>query len=75
MNQVLSHGPAKATPSQRHLAILRLLAHGASDQVIARELCVSIRTMYRDLAELRELLGVTTRFELAHEATSRGWID
>ncbi|MFD8791060.1 helix-turn-helix transcriptional regulator [Streptomyces vinaceus] len=53
-------------------AVLRHLAHGRSDDFIARKLGISTRTMRRYLAGLCEKLGVETRFQLGVAAERLG---
>ncbi|MFF6772399.1 LuxR family transcriptional regulator [Streptomyces sp. NPDC012637] len=64
--------PAALPPADRRL--LRLLAGGASDEVIARELGVSRRTLFRRLQILMARLGAANRFQLALQAQRAGWL-
>lgn len=52
---------------------LRLLATGADAQRIAKELHVTVRTVYRKLARLRGTFGVETTTELAAALAARGF--
>ncbi|MCH0542553.1 hypothetical protein I3F58_23945 [Streptomyces sp. MUM 203J] len=56
-------------------AIVRLLASGAKDEVIARRLGMSLRTCRRRVSQLMDELGASSRFQagylLASRATSR----
>ncbi|MFF5209179.1 response regulator transcription factor [Streptosporangium sp. NPDC000396] len=54
--------------------LLLLLANGFSDHMIARHLCVSLRTVERRVAKLHALLGAKTRFQLAVLALRGGLI-
>lgn len=54
--------------------LLAYLAAGVTDDVIARELGVSGRTVGRRIARLQEQLGAATRFQLALQAQRRGWL-
>lgn len=56
------------------LSILRLLATGAKDEAVARQLGLSVRTVRRGIAELMEQLRAGSRFELGARAAERGWI-
>ena len=56
--------PGDPAQQRRHDAILTLLAHGATDQTIATRLGITIRTVRRDVADLYEQHGVTSRFQL-----------
>ncbi|MGW0118736.1 LuxR family transcriptional regulator [Streptomyces sp. NPDC003327] len=64
--------PNGLLPADRRL--LRLLAGGASDEVIARELGVSRRTLFRRLQVLMARLGATSRFQMALQAQRAGWL-
>ncbi|MFF9193997.1 LuxR family transcriptional regulator [Streptomyces sp. NPDC014779] len=64
--------PAGLPPADRRL--LRLLAGGASDEVVARELGVSRRTLFRRLQVLMARLGAANRFQLALQAQRAGWL-
>ncbi|MGF1425967.1 helix-turn-helix transcriptional regulator [Kitasatospora sp. LaBMicrA B282] len=55
--------------------ILRLLASGAKDDAVARQLGMSVRTLRRGIADLMDRLNAHSRFELGVEAVKRGWID
>ncbi|MDI3405126.1 helix-turn-helix domain-containing protein [Streptomyces cavernicola] len=64
--------PAGLAPADRRL--LRLLAGGVADDVIARELGVSRRTLFRRLQILMARLGAANRFQLALQAQRAGWL-
>ncbi|MFJ4095596.1 LuxR family transcriptional regulator [Kitasatospora sp. NPDC089913] len=64
--------PAGLLPADRRL--LRLLAGGASDEVIARELGISRRTFFRRLQTLMARLGAENRFQMALQAQRSGWL-
>ncbi|MFD0074880.1 MULTISPECIES: LuxR family transcriptional regulator [unclassified Streptomyces] len=64
--------PAGLLPADRRL--LRLLAGGASDDVIAREIGVSRRTLFRRIQVLMARLGATSRFQMALQAQRAGWL-
>ncbi|MZD04357.1 LuxR family transcriptional regulator [Streptomyces sp. SID5785] len=64
--------PGGLPPADRRL--LWLLAGGASDEVIARELGVSRRTLFRRLQVLMARLGAANRFQLALQAQRQGWL-
>jgi DNA-binding CsgD family transcriptional regulator len=51
--------------------VLRLLAAGAKDETIARQLGLSLRTVRRRVAEQIGELGATTRFQAGVEAARR----
>jgi len=57
--------PTTVTPlTQREREVARLAAHGLSDQLIADELVVSIRTVQSHLASSYRKLGIRSRGEL-----------
>jgi DNA-binding NarL/FixJ family response regulator len=56
---------------RRNLQVLRLLAAGAKDETIARQLGLSLRTVRRRVAEQISELGATTRFQAGVEAARR----
>lgn len=64
--------PAGLPPADRRL--LRLLAGGATDEVIARELGISRRTLFRRLQILMARLGAANRFQMALQAQRSGWL-
>lgn len=69
-------GPAARTGGQplddEQRLLLRLLADGATDQAIARQLGVAPRTCTRKLRALFDVLGVGSRFQAGAEAVRRG---
>ncbi|MFE7313421.1 LuxR family transcriptional regulator [Streptomyces sp. NPDC057555] len=64
--------PGGLPPADRRL--LWLLAGGTSDDVIARELGISRRTLFRRLQVLMARLGAANRFQLALQAQHNGWL-
>lgn len=54
--------------------VLRLLADGHTDAVLARKLGVSVRTTRRVIAELAERLGARSRFQIGVRAVEVGWL-
>nr|BFE99388.1 hypothetical protein GCM10020241_10640 [Streptoalloteichus tenebrarius] len=58
----------------RDRMLLTLLAAGADDDSIARELGISKRTFFRRLSELMSLAGATSRFQLALHACRNEWL-
>ncbi len=55
-------------------AIVTLMAAGATDEVIARRLNISRRSVVRRTGALLERLGATTRFQAGVQAARRGWL-
>lgn len=68
----LAARPAGLAPTDRRL--LRLLAGGATDEVAARELGISRRTLFRRLQILMARVGAANRFQLALQAQRAGWL-
>lgn len=68
-------GYTEVTETGLRDAIVRLLASGAKDEVIARRLGMSLRTCRRRVSELMDELGASSRFQagylLAHRMASR----
>lgn len=75
-------GPGEVTPEgamadalgERDRRVLMLLTSGGSDQLIARQLGVSVRTVERRVRSLMERLGAATRFQAGVQAVRRGWL-
>ncbi|RAJ42422.1 regulatory LuxR family protein [Kitasatospora sp. SolWspMP-SS2h] len=61
-------------PTAQELELLRLLEAGSTDQVAARQLGVSLRTVRRMMADLTGRLGARSRFEAGVLAGRAGWI-
>lgn len=59
---------------ERDRALLALLASGAQDETVARQLGVAVRTVRRDLARLLDQLGASSRFHAGVLAARRGWV-
>jgi sugar-specific transcriptional regulator TrmB/DNA-binding CsgD family transcriptional regulator len=53
--------------------ILRLLLAGLTDQVVAAQLDVSLRTLQRRVRHLMDLTGTQSRMQLAWHAARNGW--
>ncbi|MFI1935917.1 LuxR family transcriptional regulator [Streptomyces purpureus] len=64
--------PGGLSPADRRL--LWLLAGGASDDVIAREMGISRRTLFRRVQILMAQLGAASRFQMALQAQRCGWL-
>jgi DNA-binding CsgD family transcriptional regulator len=61
--------------SNQETALLRLMAQGDTDEVVARKLAVSVRTVRRIGAELMAQLGARSRFQAGVRACERGWLE
>ncbi|MEV0646537.1 hypothetical protein AB0I28_14865 [Phytomonospora sp. NPDC050363] len=51
-----------------------LLHEGHTDQQIAEQLYLGIRTVEREIGRLMELAGTRTRFSLGATASRLGWL-
>jgi DNA-binding NarL/FixJ family response regulator len=60
--------------SGREKEMLRLLALGATDEVAAAQLGISVRTVRRMVAQLMNRLGARSRFQAGVKAADRGWL-
>jgi DNA-binding CsgD family transcriptional regulator len=61
-------------PVPRDLQVLTLLAGGATDESIARQLGMSTRTVERRVRAMLDRLGAETRFQAGVQAARRGWL-
>lgn len=64
--------PEDISPRDRN--ILSLLSGGLSDESVARQLGVGVRTVQRRINLLMERLNARTRFQVALLASKKGWI-
>jgi DNA-binding CsgD family transcriptional regulator len=69
-----SQAAAPDGPSPQERELLRMLADGVTDAVVARALGVSVRTQRRMVAELSAKAGASSRFELGVKAARLGWL-
>jgi DNA-binding CsgD family transcriptional regulator len=60
------------TPQESQL--IRILAHGHTDEVAGRKLNLSLRTVRRMMAQIMDRLGAQSRFQAGIRAASRGWL-
>jgi DNA-binding NarL/FixJ family response regulator len=60
--------------SERELAVLRLATRGLSNQEIADELCLSLRTVQAHLGHIFNKLQVSSRTEAVVHALKQGWV-
>ncbi|WP_245730343.1 winged helix-turn-helix domain-containing protein [Micromonospora pallida] len=61
------------SPTELDRRILALLLAGLTDQVVAAQLDLSLRTLQRRLRHLMDLAGVETRMQLGWHAARHGW--
>ncbi|MFC7490988.1 MULTISPECIES: helix-turn-helix transcriptional regulator [unclassified Knoellia] len=67
-------GPTLSRLTDRDGQVIALLAAGASDLTIARQLSISQRTVERRVRAIMEELGATTRFQAGTIAVRRGFL-
>jgi len=60
--------------SERELEVLRLATRGLSNQDIADELCLSLRTVQAHLGHIFNKLQVSSRTEAVVHALKQGWV-
>jgi len=60
--------------SERELEVLRLATRGLSNQEIADELCLSLRTVQAHLGHIFSKLQVSSRTEAVVHALKQGWV-
>lgn len=56
-------------------AIVRMLAMGAKDEAIARQLSISPRTLSRTISAMLDRIGVQSRFQVAVQLAKAGLLD
>jgi DNA-binding NarL/FixJ family response regulator len=70
--------PARQKPpemlSEREIEVLRLATRGLSNQDIADELCLSLRTVQAHLGHIFNKLQVSSRTEAVVHALKQGWV-
>ncbi|HVW80753.1 MAG TPA: LuxR C-terminal-related transcriptional regulator [Mycobacteriales bacterium] len=71
---VFGEATAAGAPTGRVARVLELIAAGVKDERIARTLGVATRTVRRDIAELKDNLGVSSRTEVVAAAVRQGWL-
>lgn len=67
-------GDGAVGPTSAERTVLRMLAAGVKDEVIARQMRVSVRTVGRYVDRLMHDLGAATRFQAGLQASKRGWV-
>lgn len=68
-----THGDTDLTETE--IEMVRLMSHGCTDEVAARKLGLSLRTVRRMVARLMERLQARSRFEAGVRAAKLGWLD
>ena len=64
-----------ATPTERELEVLRLIASGYSNKEIGARLSVSVKTVEAHKANGMRKLGLTGRIDIVKYAILQGWLD
>ncbi|MBT2399349.1 LuxR C-terminal-related transcriptional regulator [Streptomyces sp. ISL-100] len=72
LDGVQPSGPGGLTAQE--LELLKLLEMGSTDEMAARKLGVSLRTVRRMMADIMGRLGARSRFEAGLLATRAGWM-
>ncbi len=67
-------GPEDSLDETLVREILEILKTGVTDEVAARQLNVSARTIRRRVAAVMDLLGASSRFEAGVKAAQTGWL-
>lgn len=62
-------------PTEDELALLRLLARGFTDEVVADKLGLTGRTLRRRLRSAMDKLGASSRFDAGYKLARSGWLD
>ncbi len=65
---------ASRGPTREERMLLTLIAAGLKDDVIARQLGISTRTLRRRSQDLMSELGAANRFQAGVQAAKRGWV-
>jgi DNA-binding CsgD family transcriptional regulator len=69
-----ANGTLPPTLSERELEILKLVATGATNQQVARDLFISVNTVKVHLRNIFAKLGVESRTEASTYAIRQGWV-
>lgn len=70
----LKRQEASEVLTEREMDVLKLAARGLSNQDIADELCLSIRTVQAHLGHIFNKLQVSSRIEAVVHALKEGWV-
>lgn len=62
-------------PTEDELALLRLLARGLTDEVVAQKLGLTGRTLRRRLRSAMDKLDASSRFEAGYKLARSGWLE
>ena len=62
-------------PNALHMRILMLLGAGATCDAVARQVHLSTRSVYREIAKLKLAIGASSIPALIATASRHGWLD
>ncbi len=62
-------------PTEDELALLRMLARGLTDEVVAQKLGLTGRTLRRRLRSAMDKLDASSRFEAGFKLARSGWLE
>ena len=63
-----------ASLSDREIEVLRLLSHGKTNRQVAKELKISLRSVEKEVAGLKQKLGIATTNELILYSAREGLV-
>ncbi len=66
--------PSISGPTPDELALLRLMAAGFTDEIVAQKLGLTGRTLRRRLRSAMDKLGASSRFEAGFKLARSGWL-
>ncbi|WP_147129121.1 LuxR C-terminal-related transcriptional regulator [Nocardia ninae] len=72
--KIYMHYQASGSLSRQEFEMLRALSTGSRDEVVARTMNVSVRTMRRRFAEIMDDLQAHTRFQAGFMVARAGWL-
>ncbi|MBV7297729.1 response regulator [Enterovibrio paralichthyis] len=75
MNELQNKEQEDNVPTPREKDVLVLIANGACNKTIARELNISVRTVETHRLRVKKKLGVTSTAGLVKYAIEQGWVD
>ncbi|MDP9068024.1 MAG: LuxR C-terminal-related transcriptional regulator [Actinomycetota bacterium] len=67
--------PSLLEPTPDEVALLRLMARGFTDEVVAQKLGLTGRTLRRRLRSAMDKLGASSRFEAGFKLAESGWLE
>lgn len=70
----ISEERSSARPTDDELALLRMLARGLTDEVVAQKLGLTGRTLRRRLRSAMDKLEAGSRFEAGFKLARSGWL-